>query len=520
MSLIHGKAAPAPPDAAPAAKPSWSPDTTSLLTIFVVLVFVVPAVFVIGFLGSAGRPAMLLGIFALALWFHEMVLRNGRKPLGPQPVRRWVLIFLGAVALSSLAGSLRPIDSLELRATDRGLILVACLSGLALLAADGISSRPRLDVLLQRLTTAAAVFAGLGIFQFFTAFDLATVLKFPGLTPLDDVQGIQVRSDLNRVAATASHPIEFGVVLAIILPLAIHYALYAKAEGKRWAWLRVVLIAAAIPLSVARSGTLAMFVAFAVMWVSWPHRLKVRSLVIATIGTVVMRLMIPGLIGTIRSLFTNILYDPSTQGRTDDYGKVGAFISERPITGRGIFTFLPDKYFWLDNQYLGLLIETGVVGLVAFAGLFIVAFRTARQSRIGGNPETRSLGQALAAGSLAVLLSAGTFDMLAFTMVSGVSFLLVGCSGALWRLAAPDREAVAAIRARYPRATKDDLDAEFAALLDLSSTGKRVPLERLDVTRLDKAEFAAALNRLPRAETRRRASDDGSLGPDDTTARR
>jgi O-antigen ligase len=499
--LIHGNAT----TASSADAPSWSPDTTSLLTIFVVVVFVVPAVYVVGFLGSAGRPAMLLGLFAFALWLHESVLRNGRKSLGRQPVRRWLLIFLGAVALSALAGSLRPIDGIELRAVDRGMILVACVTGLALLAADGISSRRRLDVLLQRLTTVASIFAGLGIFQFFTSFDLASVLRFPGLTALAEVQGIQERSDLNRVAATASHPIEFGVVLAIILPLAIHYALYAPIERKRLAWLRVILIAAAIPLSVARSGTLAMFVAFAVMWFSWPRRLKVRSLFVAAIGTVVMRLMIPGLIGTIRSLFTNILYDPSTQGRTEDYGRVGVFIGERPYFGRGIFTFLPDRYFWLDNQYLGLLIETGIVGLIAFLGVFVVAFRTARQARIGGDPETRSLGQALAASSLAVILSAGTFDMLAFPMVSGVAFLLVGCSGALWRLTTPEREAVQLIRARRP-SRGDELDREFDAFSQLSARESRAP-DTIDVTRLDRSTLATVINRLPRAQPRSEPKD-------------
>jgi O-antigen ligase len=237
------------------------------------------------------------------------------------------------------------------------------------------------------------------------------------------------------------------------------------------------------------------------MWVSWPRRLKVRSLFIAAVGTVAMRLLIPGLIGTIRSLFTNILYDPSTQGRTEDYGRVGAFIGERPYFGRGIFTFLPDRYFWLDNQYLGLLIETGIVGLIAFLGVFVVGFRTARQARIGGDHETRSLGQALAAGSLAVILSAGTFDMLAFPMVSGVAFLLIGCSGALWRLTTPEREAAQLIRAQLPRRENDDLDREFDALFQLSAPEPREP-EAIDVTRLDRSTLATVINGLPRAQPR------------------
>lgn len=456
-------------------------DATSFLSVFVIVVFLIPAGFVIGFLGSAGRPAMLLGFFAFVWWAHETLLARGSAARGPQPIRRYGLIFLAAVLISAINAWLGPIIGVEGRAADRGLIMVACLLGLTFLAADGIKSRERLDTLLQRLTTAGSVLASVGILQFFVSFDLESIVTFPGLTPLGGFQEIQVRSDLSRVAATASHPIEFGVVLALLLPLALHFALYAKSRQKL-AWLRVGLIAAAIPLSIGRSGTLAMFIAFFAMWCTWPRRLRIRSLVIAAIGTVGMRLLIPGLIGTIRSLFTNILYDPSTQGRTEDYARVGEFISERPLFGRGFFTFLPDRYFWLDNQYLGLLIETGIVGTAAFVLLFGVGIRTAWRARQGADDETRSLGQALLAALLAILLSAGTFDMLSFTMVSGVSFLLLGSAGALWRLQRIEN-AEPASADRFGPPPHDDL----LALLALDE------LERSSVER------SRALNQLPRA---------------------
>ena len=55
------------------------------------------------------------------------------------------------------------------------------------------------------------------------------------------------------------------------------------------------------------------------------------------------------------------------------YAIAGEFIGRAPIFGRGFSTFLP-SYRILDNQYLGLLIETGIVGLVAF----LVAHRCRR----------------------------------------------------------------------------------------------------------------------------------------------
>ena len=77
-------------------------------------------------------------------------------------------------------------------------------------------------------------------------------------------------------------------------------------------------------------------------------------------------------------LFTGISQDDSALSRTDSYDLAAQFIERSPVFGRGLSTFLP-SYRILDNQYLGLLIETGVVGTAAFLALLttalVVAYR-------------------------------------------------------------------------------------------------------------------------------------------------
>jgi O-antigen ligase len=111
------------------------------------------------------------------------------------------------------------------------------------------------------------------------------------------------------------------------------------------------------------------------------------------------------------------------------------------VFGRGFGTFLPELYTYLDNQYLGLLIEVGIIGTAAFVLLLVVGIGSARGARRGGDAETRSLGQALAGAIFAALVTVGTFDLLAFGIASGLLFLLIGCAGALWRLTAANRAA-------------------------------------------------------------------------------
>jgi O-antigen ligase len=249
-----------------------------------------------------------------------------------------------------------------------------------------------------------------------------------------DVAVVTERSDFRRVAATASHPIEFGVVLAMTLPLALHVAF--NATTRKWIWWGCVLmIAVASPMSLSRSAILGLFVAFIILFAGWPTSRRLGVLLVMPVFVVVLRFAVPGLVGTIKSLFTGLSSDPSIQGRTDDYKVVGQFISKSPWFGRGFGTFIPKDFFTLDNQYLGIIIECGYVGLAALIALFLTGFVTARGARVRlVDPEQRDLAQSLAASVMVAGLGYVTFDGLGFPMVTGLLFLLLGITGALWRI--------------------------------------------------------------------------------------
>jgi O-antigen ligase len=234
---------------------------------------------------------------------------------------------------------------------------------------------------------------------------------------------------LNRVVGTARHPIEFGVALAGLFPFALHRAIHAR--GSTAAWLPTVLIGLAIPMSVSRSAVIALGVACLVMFLAWPWTWRRRALVIAPLAVVVVRLIAPGLVGTIISLFKHLLVDPSITGRTDDYSVVFELYAEHILLGRGLFTFVPRYYRILDNQLLMLLIEIGLIGLLAALLFFTVGVfsaLTARRRTPGARE--KHLAVAIAAGIAGMVSSHLTFDAWSFPMAAGVSFLLVGMAGA------------------------------------------------------------------------------------------
>ena len=321
-------------------------DAVTFLTVLVLALVLIPSGQVVGPLGSAGRPAGLLGLLALWWWAHAHLVADSGVDRSLQPVRISALLFLGAVVASYAAAFVRPIDPLEARAADRGLMALLGFFGALLLTADGIVDRARLEVLLRRMVMAGAFIAALAVLQFFTGVGLGGVFRIPGLQELGSIQAIQDRSTFNRVSATASHPIELGVVLGMLFPLAVHFGLHS---GRRIQWVYVALIGMAVPMSVSRSGTLALGIGALVLWLSWPIAFKVRSVAIAGAFMMAMRLVVPGLLGTIRSLFTSWFVDDSIKGRTSDYPLVGQVLHRRTLHRSGV-RHLPAREVHLPRQ--------------------------------------------------------------------------------------------------------------------------------------------------------------------------
>lgn len=407
-------------------------DGCSILTLVVVLLLLVPQPYVlVGPLKSVGNPALLVALGGLAIWAASRVL-NLSQAAELHPVR-WVLLAFAVAACGAYAaGMLRDLTTGERSSMDRVVFQHLALLGVGLLAVDELGTRERVTTLLQRLVLVGGVAAGIGILEFaFTGFDFRDLMLLPGLTTnTDPVSGS--RSGFDRIAAGASHPIEFSVVISALVPLALHFVLHA--ESRRWRFaLALVAMLAAIPMSVSRSGFLTLAVGVAVYAVALSHRGRFNALVLSLIGLAVFRALVPGLLGTVRSLFLDVGTDPSIEGRTEDYQAIPGLMNGHWGWGRGLGTFVPDIYFFLDNQYLAELLQGGLVGLTAFVALIVVGMGVARGvRRRATDPALRSLGQALAATIAAFGTSAFVFDALSFRQSGFLLLMTIGCAGALW----------------------------------------------------------------------------------------
>jgi hypothetical protein len=418
---------PAPPP------PRDVPNVVTFLTIYLVLLYAVPSGLRFAALGTLGSPALLWSLCGLLLWAggriqHRLPL-TWRLGLVPSAM----LLFTITVGMSYVVAMSRGTPPAEGETADSGLVRVLAWAGVLLVAHDGIRSWESLLTLLRRFALAGGLLGLLGLAQFVTGSTLLDWVSVPGMTNDSAIQ-VHGRGSFTRASGTAYHPLEFSLVLCMTLPFALSLALLDRSRSWVLRWGIVAATTATITLSTSRSALVVLGVVFVLMIVGWPPRLRLFSAIGVSICAVAVYLTVPGMGSLVLRLFTTIHVDPSTRSRVEAYDLAFHVVSGAPALGRGFSTFVP-HYLILDNQLLLLLVEIGVLGTVAFLLVSVAGMVTALRARsIVTDPLQRDIGQAMAVSITACLVTLAFFDGLAFPMVGGSLFLVLGLAGAYARV--------------------------------------------------------------------------------------
>jgi hypothetical protein len=408
-----------------------------ILQLFALTVMIIPSDTVIQVIGASGYPASLVGLFGFAAFVAATLLGFHNPLRRPHPVRTALCLLWLSVLVSYVLMDRGQMSLTQTASADRWILQLAAITGVALIAAECLTSLGDVRRVLRALTWGGAFCGVIAALQFWMALDLAPFLReLPGFSLNFDNPGIVNRAAFNRAAGTAIHPIELGVVAGMLLPLAIHLAIWDKERSPRNRWAPVVLIGLAIPASVSRSAILALAVALGVLIALMPSRQRLFALSAVPFAIAAVFMTAPGLIGTLRSFFAAGTSDPSIGTRVDDYPLVERMVQQAPWFGQGGNTYTFDNMIdILDNQYLKTAIEQGLFGVVALAAFFLVPVGAAliarRHTR---DPELQLLCAALAGAGLAATICSFTFDSLSFPMFANVHALVIGTVGACWLL--------------------------------------------------------------------------------------
>lgn len=401
------------------------------LGVYLVVLFLPQRLMLLPSAGFLGSQSILAGLGLGLLWFLARLRRGtwGHPDAVTTGIGLFVvtLLFSYALAPGVTTGS-------EVRGTDRTLVSWLCYVAVAVFVMDCVRRREDIERLGLVLLGLAALVALGGVAESLVrSFSVHDAIRSLGL--LSGAPAVpDMRDGLRRAVSTSGHPIELAALCAVLVPLALHYTRAGRRSVRIFAAFAIIMLLAATLGTVSRTGFIALAVGLFAYAAATGVRFLIRFLVAASVlATVVVVTDVGGIMTTVAGLFGSPK-DPSIQGRVKDYGQVAEFVTSHPLFGRGVGTFIPSRYFVLDNQYLGLLVEGGIAALVAFGFLLgatmAVAARGLRVNRVTDAPDITA---AFAAIVVSLATTACFFDLLAFRQVGSILFLAIGAIAALNR---------------------------------------------------------------------------------------
>lgn len=410
-----------------------------ILQAVVVALWVFPSDYVNRTFGGMGYIAGLIAMLGCLVWVGASILglhdpRRYRYPIRGVVAAFWI------VSLASYAViDLGDLNHTQLLGSERWFMQLAAMSGIFLLAAEGLSSLSDIKLVLRATCWGATFCAFVAALQYQLSFDLPTTyMRFvPGFR-LGVIPGVTIitRDGLNRVTGTTIHPIELGVTSTMLLPLAIWLAIYDTEQSTRRRVIPVVALLLSIAVSVSRSAIIGVVLGMAVLIVLMPVRQRLATLAAVPVALGGAFMTAHGLIGTFVTFFGLGSKDSSISHRTNNYPYVEALIRHKPFLGPGGGTYDPGtQWHILDNQYLTTAVELGLIGAAVLLLLFVVPTVSAFVARrCAEDDEHRLLLAALGAAALIAGVCSATFDSLSFPVFYCTFALICGLVAAMWRI--------------------------------------------------------------------------------------
>ncbi len=355
------------------------------------------------------RIAFLAAGMAMAAHVVERTIR--RQPITPLSPEIGIVLALVAWAVLTLPLSIWPGGSVRVL-TDNYLKAVAFFWLLGTI----VTSTERLRRMAWTLVLCAIPLALTGVVNYLSGDVLST-----GVRGFYRIEGYVGGSGLT------GNPNDLALMLNLIVPIAAVLVFISRGIARMVALGALLLAIAAIVLTFSRAGFMTLAASF-LMFLAVLTRRKAAG---AAFGLLLLAICVPPLLpqGYMDriSTITNIEADKtgSAQGRWRDIQAAVEVVGKNPVIGVGIGQDIlamnaerGDDWTQVHNAYLQYAVDLGIPGLVLFAWLHLLCYRTARavEKRAARDPARRQL-TLLAAGvqtSLVAFCVAAMFHPIAY----------------------------------------------------------------------------------------------------------
>ena len=418
-----------------------------IAAIIVVVLFVPIRRYVIGVEGPFQlEPYRLLLGLVLFGWVASLLANDGVRLSRTGLEAPLALILIATIA--SIAVNPARVVNLEEDVIKSLAFFLSFLLFLYLLVSV-VRSIAEIDYLLRVLVGGGVVIAVLAVVETRTGATpfngLSAYLPFMELNPSFDPainRGARVRA-----FGPAEHPIALGALLAMLIPA----ALYLARVGRSALWLGATVVLLVGSLATVSRTAILMLLAMVVFYAFVQPRAVIRQWPLLIVLVVATHFVAPGTLGTLYEALTpeGGLIEQQRgaagsvgSGRVADLGPSLDEWAERPVFGQGFGTRVTTgdsaNAFILDNQWLGTLLELGLVGLVGWIWLFWWLIRRAGAAARSTASATGDLAAALGASVAAYAVGMFTFDAFSFIQVTLFMFFLMGLACVALRLGAEE----------------------------------------------------------------------------------
>jgi len=398
--------------------------------------------------GGAGfqlEPYRAVAGVILVLWVAALLI-DQRVRIRPTKFEPQILTIV-FVTLASIVANVNRIYALGVQTIVlKGITFFLALILIVYFIASAIRTREELDFVVKVLVAGGAILSFFALIEFNTGFNVFDHLNrvFPLLrNEYSGFHDIEVRGGKARVYGSSQHPIAYGAMLTMLVPLAVYLA--RRTRTKLW-WAAAVLLVLGSLATISRTGIVMIIVILVMYARTFPGFVK-RLWPLLVPAILVIHFALPGSLGTLWGSFFpkgGIVAQQeqgtgaSGSGRLTHIGPGLSQAMQTPLFGQGYSTRVVDETSSLqnapilDNQWLGTLLETGLLGMAAWIWLFVsFTRRMMRRAREDIAAPDAWLYAALGSAIASFAFGMAFYDAFSFIQVTFVALLMITIGGLL-----------------------------------------------------------------------------------------
>jgi len=408
-----------------------------LLAAFVAMLWLIPfdAIDLPFQLPADAKPDRILlgGIFLI--WLASLAAGGTSSPtLRSAPVVLGVMLFFAVAALSLFVNLQQLVNLDETAAAVKKVALLGSYVLFFLVVATSV--RPTEARRFVYLVCGLAAITALGTIYEYRSdsnpfYSISADLAPPGVD-VEAAPSGQDTSDRERVRGPTGHGLAVSTMFALVVPFALLAFTGTRDVRAKVMWLALTGLLLAGSLATTRKSSVVVPLASLAILLFYAPARFVRLLPVLAVLVALVPLISPGALDRVTSQFNdNIGESSSVRARTEDYDALQTDLVTNPVLGRGFGTYDPIRFRILDNQYLGLAVETGFVGVTAYLIMIGLLLATTHPVIRRGPPDAAWVSLGIAAGAVGFAIATVLFDVLGFPHAPYLFLFLAGLAVAV-----------------------------------------------------------------------------------------